>query len=182
MSLTAAHVNIYSTESLNMPYSFSLPSQGVEETRKIGEIIGEMAEPGTILALKGDLGSGKTALVQGLARGLNVSDAYYVTSPSYTLVNEYPGGRLSLFHIDLYRLSGTDIDDIGLHDILDTDSAVVAIEWAERLGPDNILGYLFLRMEITGDDTRNIIFTSDGDRQTQLLSRIENRLKENLWH
>jgi tRNA threonylcarbamoyladenosine biosynthesis protein TsaE len=164
-----------------MTHLFPMLSRSAEETRRIGEIIGEMAEAGTLIALKGDLGSGKTALVQGLARGLEVPEEVYVTSPSYTLVNEYPG-RLPLFHLDLYRLSDTDFDDIGLYDILDTHSAVVAIEWAERLGPDSRFEGLTLQIEITGENTRNIVFTAYGDRQLQLLTRIENRLKENLWH
>ena len=164
-----------------MTHSFLISSHSVEETRHIGQIIGEMAAAGTLIALRGDLGSGKTALVQGLARGLQVPETVYVTSPSYTLVNEYPG-RLPLFHLDLYRLSDLDFEDIGLYDILDTHSAVVAIEWAERLAPDSLFECLTLRMEITGENTRNIVFTADGDRQLQLLTRIESRLKANLWH
>jgi len=164
-----------------MTPSFFIVSRSAEETRRIGEIIGEMAEAGTLIALRGDLGSGKTALVQGLARGLKVPEKCYVTSPSYTLVNEYCG-RLPLFHLDLYRLSDPDFDDIGLYDILDTHSAVVAIEWAERLGPECPFEGLTLQMEITGENTRNIVFTADGDWQLELLSRIEHRLKENLWH
>lgn len=162
-----------------MTQTIFISSRSDEETRHIGQIIGEMAEAGAIIALRGDLGSGKTALVQGLAKGLEVPQSYYITSPSYTLVNEYPG-RLPLFHIDLYRLSDVDFEDIGLYDILDAHSGVVAIEWAERLG--SLFGCLTLQMEITGDNTRNIVFTADGDQQTQLLTRIEHRLKENLWH
>jgi tRNA threonylcarbamoyladenosine biosynthesis protein TsaE len=164
-----------------MTPSFLIASRSAEETRRIGEIIGEMAEAGAIIALRGDLGSGKTALVQGLARGLGVPGKFYVTSPSYTLVNEYPG-RLPLFHLDLYRLSETDFDDIGLYDILDTHSAVVAIEWAERLSLNSHFEGLTLQVEITGENTRNIVFTAYGERQLQLLTRIEHRLKENLWH
>jgi len=163
-----------------MVRSFAVSSRCVEETRHIGQIIGETAEPGTIIALEGDLGSGKTALVQGIARGLDVPEKIYVTSPSYTLVNEYPG-RLPLFHLDLYRLSHLDFEDIGLFDILDLHAAVVAIEWAERLALDSHFEGLTLQMEITGDNTRNIVFTADGDWQ-HLLARIEHRLKENLWH
>ena len=164
-----------------MTHSFLISSHNAEETRRIGEIIGEMAEAGTIIALRGDLGSGKTALVKGLARGLKVPETVYVTSPSYTLVNEYPG-RLPLFHLDLYRLSDLDFEDIGLYDILDSRSAVVAIEWAERLSLECPFEGITLQMEITGESTRNIVFTADGDRQLQLLTRIERRLKENLWH
>jgi tRNA threonylcarbamoyladenosine biosynthesis protein TsaE len=164
-----------------MAHSFLISSRSAEETRRIGQIIGEMAEAGVIIALEGDLGSGKTALVQGIARGLKVPETVYVTSPSYTLINEYPG-RLALFHLDLYRLSEPDFEDIGLLDILDTHSAVVAIEWAERLSPDHRFEGFTLQMEITGETTRNIVLTADGDWQLQLLTRIERRLKENLWH
>jgi tRNA threonylcarbamoyladenosine biosynthesis protein TsaE len=160
---------------------FLISSHSAEETRRIGEIIGETADAGAVIALRGDLGSGKTALVQGLARGLNVPETVYVTSPSYTLVNEYPG-RIPLFHLDLYRLSDLDFEDIGLYDILDSRSAVIAIEWAERLSPECSFEGITLQMEITGENTRNIVFTADGDRQLQLLTRIESRIKENLWH
>jgi tRNA threonylcarbamoyladenosine biosynthesis protein TsaE len=164
-----------------MTHSFFISSRSAEETRQIGEIIGEMAEPGTFIALKGDLGSGKTALVQGLARGLNVPEKVYVTSPSYTLIHEYPG-RLPLFHLDLYRLSDLDFGDIGLHDILDSRSAVVAIEWAERLGPEISFEGIVIELEITGENTRNFVLTAAGNSQIPLLTRIENRIKENLWH
>lgn len=163
-----------------MTHSFHISSASVEETRRIGRIIGEMAVAGTVIALQGDLGSGKTALVQGIARGLNVPETVYVTSPSYALIHEYPG-RLSLFHLDLYRLTDPDFEDIGLYEILDTDSAVVAIEWAERLSPDCVFEGFTLRMHITGDNTRNLVFTAAGNGQ-HLLTRIEQRLKENLWH
>jgi tRNA threonylcarbamoyladenosine biosynthesis protein TsaE len=164
-----------------MTHLFLISSCGVEETRRIGQIIGEMAEAGAIMALEGDLGSGKTALVQGIARGLKVPETVYVTSPSYTLVNEYPG-KLPLFHLDLYRLSDLDFEDIGLYDILDSRTAVVAVEWAERLNLDSLFEYLTLQMEITGENTRNIIFIAVGDRHIQLLTRIESRIKENPWH
>ena len=164
-----------------MSRSFLVLSGSVEETRWIGQVIGESAEPGTLIALKGDLGCGKTALVQGIARGVNVPETVYVTSPSYTLIHEYPG-RMPLFHLDLYRLLHTDFEDIGLYDILDTRSAVVAIEWAERLSDRDLIEGLILDIEITGENTRNIVFTAKGDRQQALLTRIEHRLKENLWH
>jgi len=161
--------------------SFLISSASDSETRRIGRIIGETAGAGSLIGLYGDLGCGKTALVQGLAMGLGVPETVYVTSPSYTLVNEY-SGRLPLFHLDLYRLSDTDFEDIGLYDILNTHSAVVAVEWAERLAPDAFVEGLALRMEITGENTRNIVFTADGDQHLQLLTRIESRLKESLWH
>ncbi len=139
----------------------------VDETRKLGERIGAVATAGTVLALYGDLGSGKTSFVQGLGRGLGVPDNYYITSPSYTLINEYPG-RLLLFHIDLYRITdAVDIEDIGLYEILEEDG-VVAIEWAERMGKDLPPNHVKLQFEIIDDKTRKISIIPRG------LKAIEN--------
>ena len=167
--------------SVKKSYSITVHTGCVEETRRIGEIIGEEAGAGTFIAMEGTLGCGKTALVQGIAEGLKVPDPQYVTSPSYTLVNEYPG-RLPLFHLDLYRLSDAAFDDIGLDDILDVPSAVAAVEWAERLPADRISESLLIRFEITGEKTRNIVFLAETDPMTALLIRIEHRVKENIWH
>lgn len=164
-----------------MSKHFLVTSSSFEETLDIGYVIGDMAMPGTMLGLTGDLGSGKTALIQGVARGLQVPENYYVTSPSYTLVNEYPG-RLHLFHLDLYRLSGIELDDIGLYDILASPSSVVAIEWADRLPEHCLVEFLQINIEITEEETRNLFFTAHGNQHVQFLTGIENRLKENLWH
>jgi tRNA threonylcarbamoyladenosine biosynthesis protein TsaE len=100
-------------------------------TRAIARALAAELTPGTVLLLSGDLGAGKTAFVKGIAEGLGI-DAAEVTSPTFTLVHEYRGGRLPLIHVDLYRLDRADLDDVGM----DTDLAeagIVAIEWAERL-------------------------------------------------
>ena len=102
-----------------------------EETEKIGAAIGKIIPAGTVLAYRGDLGAGKTAFTRGLARGLGFTEA--VTSPTYTIVNEYLGGRLPLFHFDMYRLSSADdLFDIGWEDYLDR-GGVCAVEWSERV-------------------------------------------------
>ena len=102
-----------------------------EETEKIGAAIGKIIPAGTVLAYRGDLGAGKTAFTRGLARGLGFTDA--VTSPTYTIVNEYLGGRLPLFHFDMYRLSSADdLFDIGWEDYLDR-GGVCAVEWSEQV-------------------------------------------------
>jgi tRNA threonylcarbamoyladenosine biosynthesis protein TsaE len=86
------------------------------ETSDFGCELGHRLKPGTVILLTGDLGSGKTTFVQGMARGLGVPDSYYVTSPTYTIVNEYPG-RQYLYHMDLYRITEPDeLDDIGVAD------------------------------------------------------------------
>ena len=112
-------------------------SHSARDTRKLGQQIGERLTAGSILLLSGDLGSGKTVIVQGLARGMAVPDNCYVNSPTYTLINEYPA-RLPFFHVDLYRLNhGADIEEIGLMELLSPPN-VVAIEWSERLQPSEV--------------------------------------------
>lgn len=102
-----------------------------EETEKIGAAIGKIIPAGTVLAYRGDLGAGKTAFTRGLARGLGFTEA--VTSPTYTIVNEYLGGRLPLFHFDMYRLSSADdLFDIGWEDYL-SRGGVCAVEWSEQV-------------------------------------------------
>ena len=140
---------------------YQITTHSVDETRKLGKTIGAMVTAGTILALFGDLGSGKTSFVQGLAESLGVSDEYYITSPSYTLINEYPG-RFPLFHVDLYRITKSiDIEDIGLYEIL-YDNGVVAIEWADRIRKDLPPNHVSLQFEIIDDKTRKISIMPHG--------------------
>ena len=143
----------------------------MDETQKLGKIIGTAVTGGTVLTLTGDLGSGKTAFVQGLARGLEVPDDYYITSPSYTLINEYPG-RHPLFHVDLYRISDPmDMEDIGLYEIL-RNSGIVAIEWADRIEKKLLPDSITIRFEITDDDTRKICITAYDLKNATLLKNI----------
>ena len=110
----------------------SITTHSPEQTHLLGNCLGQCIRKGIALRLTGDLGSGKTCFVQGLAQGLEVPDSYVVASPTYALINDYPG-RLPLYHVDLYRLEGgLDADRIGLGEILDAE-AVVAVEWSERL-------------------------------------------------
>ena len=111
-----------------------------EETEELGRRLGEAAEPGMVIAFTGDLGAGKTAFTRGLARGLGIRDR--VTSPTFTIVNEYEGGRLPLFHFDMYRLASADeLFDIGWEDYLDR-GGVCAVEWSEQVAdalPDDTI-------------------------------------------
>ena len=142
-----------------------------EETFNLGQKIGSLIDDPIVLALSGDLGSGKTVFVQGLARGLDVPPDYYITSPTFTLVNEYLG-RLRLFHIDLYRLDHFgDLEDIGLLDIL-SNRAVVAIEWAEKLPEDFVSNYMRIAFEIIDDDTRKINLIAYGHDATVLIKAL----------
>ena len=106
-------------------------TNGAQETEELGCRLGQALQPGTVIAYTGDLGAGKTAFTRGLARGLEVPDR--VTSPTFTIVNEYEGGRLPLFHFDMYRLGGSDeLFDIGWEDYL-ARNGVCAVEWSENV-------------------------------------------------
>lgn len=123
------------------------------ETAAAGESLGRELGAGDVVLLYGDLGAGKTAFVRGLARGLG---AYpdEVTSPTFTIVQEYAGPSVMLYHVDLYRLDGPEIDDIGLEDLVSGDG-IVAIEWAERWTgrPDDAIE---VWLEDLGNDRRRI--------------------------
>ncbi|MEM6452325.1 MAG: tRNA (adenosine(37)-N6)-threonylcarbamoyltransferase complex ATPase subunit type 1 TsaE [Cyanobacteria bacterium P01_D01_bin.105] len=105
----------------------------IQATQALGRSLGEQLPAGSVLLLKGDLGTGKTTLVQGLGKGLGISD---IDSPTFTLINEYTSGRLPLYHIDLYRLSETEADAMHLETYWEgeeVEPGIVAIEWSERL-------------------------------------------------
>ena len=123
------------------------------ETRSIASALAGDLAMGSVLLLSGDLGAGKTAFVRGLAEGLGI-DAGEVTSPTFTLVHEYRGGRLPLIHVDLYRLDRADLDEIGLDQDL-AATGVVAVEWSERLSR-SIPGALTVRIADRGGDRRVI--------------------------
>ena len=123
------------------------------ETEAIGAALGAMIPAGTILAYRGDLGAGKTAFTRGLARGLGYTEP--VTSPTYTIVNEYLGGRLPLFHFDMYRLrSSDDLWDIGWDDYLDRNG-VCAVEWSENVD-EAMENAVYVTIEKTGEESRRI--------------------------
>jgi tRNA threonylcarbamoyladenosine biosynthesis protein TsaE len=118
-------------------------------TQMLGIDLGRDLTAGSVLLLTGDLGSGKTTLVQGLAQGMRIEDP--IVSPTFTIINEYFSGRLPLYHLDLYRLNEAEVDDLHLESYwlgLETEPGIVAIEWAERLSylPDD-----YLRINLTYD-------------------------------
>lgn len=149
-----------------------LTTNSPEETRQLGEKIGQQIQTGTVIALYGDLGSGKTVLIQGLARGLGVPAGYYVTSPSYTLINEYPA-RHTLFHVDLYRINHPiDLEEIGLFEIMH-NSGVVAVEWADRLQKDLLGEHVSIKIETLDVESRNIYITAYGLEPTNMLKKLQ---------
>ena len=124
-----------------------------EETEAIGAALAKLLQGGTVIAYRGDLGAGKTAFTRGLARGLDCKEL--VTSPTYTIVNEYLGGRIPLFHFDMYRLrSSDDLFDIGWDDYLDRNG-ICAVEWSENVA-DAMEDPITVTVEKLGGDTRRI--------------------------
>jgi tRNA threonylcarbamoyladenosine biosynthesis protein TsaE len=123
------------------------------DTRRIASTLAQSLQPGTVVLLSGDLGAGKTAFVKGLAEGL-VMDPGAVTSPTFSLVHEYRGGRLPLIHVDLYRLEAADLDELGIDEQLAV-KGVMAVEWSERLTrrPD---GSTVVKITDQGGDRRSI--------------------------
>ena len=123
------------------------------ETEAVGAALGAILPAGTVIAYRGDLGAGKTAFTRGLARGLGYTEP--VTSPTYTVCNEYLGGRLPLFHFDMYRLrSADDLWDIGWEDYLDRNG-VCAVEWSENV-EEALEGAVTVNIEKTGEESRRI--------------------------
>lgn len=113
--------------------SVVLISNSPSETFRIGRHIGESLTAGDCVALTGELGAGKTCLTKGIAAGLGVPDTYVVTSPTFTLINEYPGKQAALYHLDVYRLGGSsDLEEVGYHEYL-MSRGVMVIEWAEKV-------------------------------------------------
>lgn len=156
--------------------ALALTTTSVSETLNLGEVLGQSISAPMVIALTGDLGSGKTVFVQGLARGLDVPGEYYITSPSYTLINEYPG-RLTLYHADLYRLAGgIDLEDLELPDLVN-GKGVVAIEWADRIAVLELGTHLEVAIETTGDTSRAVRLSGTGQFRSDLLREVEKKLR-----
>ena len=123
------------------------------ETQEVARELASTLKPGDVVLLAGDLGAGKTTFVRGLAKGLGI-DPGEVSSPTFTLLHEYRGGRLTLYHADLYRLDTTATDDLGLEETGVRDG-VLAIEWPDRLSHD-LAGARIVRIEFVDDASRRI--------------------------
>ena len=135
-------------------------TESPEQTERVGAALGKVLTPGTVIAYRGDLGAGKTAFTRGLARGLGSQEL--VTSPTYTIVNEYLGGRLPLFHFDMYRLgSSDDLFDIGWEDYLDR-GGVCAVEWSENVA-DAMENALVITIDKLGEESRRITIEGGED-------------------
>ena len=135
-------------------------SSSVEETEALGRALAQRLAPGAVVAFTGDLGAGKTAFVRGMAQGLGI--AQRVTSPTFTIVNEYEGGRLPLFHFDMYRLDSADeLFDIGWEDYL-ARGGVCAVEWSEKVSEALEPGAIRVDIRRGGDDGQRVVTIERG--------------------
>ena len=148
-------------------------SRSPEETFFIGTMIGERLHVGDIVALIGDLGAGKTCLTKGIAVGLGVSEQYHITSPTFTLINEYQG-RHKLYHLDLYRLTGLrDMEDMGFEEYL-FGEGVTVIEWAEKIMdvlPDETI---FISFTYLGENQRSMLISGTSESRVQISDALKN--------
>jgi tRNA threonylcarbamoyladenosine biosynthesis protein TsaE len=161
----------------SFPLVLALPNP--EATHQLGFRLGQSLSAGSLLLLEGDLGSGKTTLVQGIGKGLGISDP--IASPTFILVNEYLEGRIPLYHFDLYRLEPSEVDSLYLETYWDGSEhplGIVAIEWAERL-PHLPANYLRIQLSHTSNGERKALFTPIGNFSLEgLFAAHERNLSE----
>lgn len=152
--------------------SLCLISKSAEETFEMGRIIGEHLGAGDVLALIGELGSGKTCLTQGIARGLQVPGEYEITSPTFTLINEYPG-RVTLHHMDMYRLAGSkDLEDMGYEDYFYGDGVAV-IEWAEKISDILPAGNLRITLRYLDEFSREMCIAGAEEKAGVIIAALK---------
>jgi len=137
----------------------------------MGKRLGRLLQPGDVVALIGDLGTGKTQFIKGLAEGVGVGKATYVSSPSFTLINEYPG-RTPLYHIDLFRLeSEKEAEGLGLEEYV-RGNGITAIEWADKIPsllPEELL---WVKIHYTGEHSRSLEILGKGNRYQKLVEEL----------
>ncbi len=153
-------------------FVLTLRSSSARETKAWGRRLASLLTGGEVLGFSGELGAGKTCFIKGLARGLHLQEER-ILSPTFTMIQEHQG-RLPLYHIDLYRLDETDLDELGLRDYL-FSSGVAAVEWFERLREADDLNCLQIRISYDGANCRKIELTASDDRYAALLQRLERR-------
>ncbi|MFO7748591.1 MAG: tRNA (adenosine(37)-N6)-threonylcarbamoyltransferase complex ATPase subunit type 1 TsaE [Desulfobacteraceae bacterium] len=150
---------------------FEATSSSDEKTRNIGQALGALIDSRVVVALSGDLAAGKTTLVKGMARGLEVPEEYHITSPTYTIINEYPG-RLPLVHMDLYRLGeAEELDYLGFDEIAESCSAIV-VEWPGLMDKELVHVDLEIAIQTDSDFNRRISVIGSGLTGENLLKKL----------
>ena len=153
---------------------FSVVTESPEDTHRVGTLLGGILRPGDVVCLYGDLGAGKTNFAFGIAMGLEVGDQY-VTSPTFTFVNEYEG-RVPFYHIDLYRLKDpSELEGIGFGEYVDSDGVTV-IEWPERAEDVLPRERLSVYLSYVAANSREIGFLAEGERYESLLEELKRKL------
>ncbi len=157
-----------------MAEALTLVSHSAKETAEFGRLLAEELEANDVLVLSGDLGAGKTHFTQGLARGLGVDEA--VTSPTFTLELVYEGGRLSLYHFDVYRLEEEDqLEDLDFFATLEA-GGVTVIEWGDRFAAIGDLATMQIDVRIVDDETRELLCTALDERGRILVQALQLRV------
>ena len=160
-----------------------LQTSSTSETIRTGKRLGRLLEPGDVVALVGDLGTGKTQFIKGLAEGAGVGKATYVSSPSFTLINEYPG-RIPFYHIDLFRLeSEKEADGLGLEEYVH-GNGITAIEWADKISSLLSEELLLVKIHYTGEHSRTIEVTPKGKRYEAIVMELQtskSKLQNRSW-
>jgi tRNA threonylcarbamoyladenosine biosynthesis protein TsaE len=153
--------------------TLDIVSHSATQTQRLGTRLGELAQPGDLFCLQGNLGAGKTCFVQGIGQGLNVAEAIH--SPTFILANEHHTGRLPLYHLDVYRMAGAgEAMGIGLDDYLYGDGVCV-IEWAEKIKPALPNEFLWIEFRHVSENKRGIVMRAIGARYEQLLADFKTR-------
>jgi tRNA threonylcarbamoyladenosine biosynthesis protein TsaE len=148
-----------------------LQTSNTSETIRMGKRLGRLLQPGDVVALVGDLGTGKTQFIKGLAEGVGVGRATYVSSPSFTLINEYPG-RIPFYHIDLFRLeSEKEAEGLGLEEYV-RGNGITAIEWADKIPSLLPEALLLVKIHYTGEHSRTLEITGKGERYQKLVKGL----------
>jgi len=154
-----------------------LRTQGADQTLKLGQALGSMLKEGTVIALSGDLGAGKTVLAKGIAKGLGIQEEGEVTSPSFVLVNEY-SGRIPIYHIDLYRLGDAgEVEGLGWEEFLG-GPGVVVIEWAEKISSKLPRERIDIQIQWLGEEERKMTLGGKGKEARRVVEQLRREWKK----
>jgi len=156
----------------NLRHKIVIQARSASETARIGKTIGNRLLPGDVVALVGELGAGKTQFIKGLATGVGIGNSTYISSPSFTLIHEYPG-KTPFYHIDLFRLRREkEAEELGLEDYVQ-GRGITAIEWADRIPSLLPEDMLFISIIYVDKNTRSLEITGKGKRYVNLVEQIQ---------
>ena len=157
---------------MNNHQTKTVESKNSSQTFDLGKTVGALVDIGICIALKGELGAGKTTFVQGFAKGLGVSEKYYITSPTFNIINQYPVNSLTLCHLDLYRLASVEeLEYTGFDDLIDNNHILI-IEWPELLEEINFKFDIEINFKFNEDYNRVLSFFASGQPGLNLIEKI----------